>query len=105
MMIRASCFEGENSMIRTTVQISGMTCGMCEAHINDAIRSAFPVKKVSSSRKEGKTVILSEKPIDAEELRQVIGRTGYIMISAGEETTEKKEKKWLLSLLKRSEAT
>ena len=72
-------------MIRTTVQISGMTCGMCEAHINDAVRSAFPVKKVTSSRKNGETVILSEKPIDIEKLRQVINATGYIMHSAREE--------------------
>ena len=32
-------------MIRTTVKIGGMICGMCEAHINDAIRAVFPVKK------------------------------------------------------------
>ena len=89
-------------MIRTTVQISGMTCGMCEAHINDAVRSAFPVKKVTSSRKNGETVILSEKPIDTEKLRQVINATGYIMHSAREEEMEEKEKKWGISLLKRS---
>ena len=89
-------------MIRTTVQISGMTCGMCEAHINDAVRSAFPVKKVTSSRKNGETVILSEEPIDTEKLRQVINATGYIMHSAREEEMEEKEKKWGISLLKRS---
>ncbi len=89
-------------MIRTTVQISGMTCGMCEAHINDSVRSAFPVKKVTSSRKNGETVILSEEPIDTEKLRQVINATGYIMHSAREEETEEKEKKWGISLLKRS---
>ena len=89
-------------MIRTTVQISGMTCGMCEAHINDAVRSAFPVKKVTSSRKNGETVILSEKPIDIEKLRQVINATGYIMHSAREEEPEEKEKQWGISLLKRS---
>ena len=36
-------------MIQTTVQVSGMACSMCEAHINDAIRGAFPVEKVTSS--------------------------------------------------------
>ena len=29
-------------------------CGMCEAHVNDAIRREFPVGKVSSSRKKGR---------------------------------------------------
>ena len=72
-------------MIRTTVQVSGMVCGMCEAHVNDAVRSAFPVKKVSSSRVRGETVIESETPLDHEKLRQVISNTGYLMLSASEE--------------------
>ena len=46
-------------MIRTTVRISGMVCRMCEAHVNDAVRSAFAVKKVSPFRARGETVIES----------------------------------------------
>ena len=34
-------------MIKTTVGIDGMMCGMCESHVNDAIRKSFDVKKVS----------------------------------------------------------
>ena len=44
-------------MIQTTVKVSGMACSMCEAHINDAIRGAFPVEKVTSSHSKGETVI------------------------------------------------
>ena len=51
-------------MIRTTVKVSGMACSMCEAHINDTIRTAFPVEKVSSSHSKGETVILSQEPLD-----------------------------------------
>ncbi|EKC59112.1 Copper chaperone, partial [human gut metagenome] len=36
-------------MVKTTLKIDGMMCGMCESHVNDAIRNAFPVKKVTSS--------------------------------------------------------
>ena len=36
-------------MIKTTLAVSGMICGMCEAHVNDAVRAAFPVKKVRPS--------------------------------------------------------
>lgn len=36
-------------MIKITVGVEGMACGMCEAHVNDAVRGAFPVKKVTSS--------------------------------------------------------
>ncbi len=77
-------------MIRTTVKIEGMMCGMCEAHINDAIRSAFPVKKVSSSHVKGEAVILSEAPLDREKLRQAVDATGYAFVSASEERAEKK---------------
>lgn len=41
-------------MIQTTVKVSGMACSMCEAHINDTIRTAFPVEKVSSSHSKGR---------------------------------------------------
>ncbi len=77
-------------MIRTTAKISGMVCGMCEAHVNDAVRAAFPVKKVTSSHTRGETVILSELPPDTEKLRQVIGATGYVLLSAESEPYEKR---------------
>ena len=77
-------------MIETTVEISGMVCGMCEAHINDAIRSAFAVKSVRSSRKKGETVILSEEPIDRDKLRETIGATGYVMLGVKEETAKRR---------------
>ena len=77
-------------MVTTTVKISGMVCGMCEAHINDAIRAAFPVKKVRSSRSKGETVILSESAIDRDRFRQTISAAGYIMLSVNEEMAVKK---------------
>lgn len=32
-------------MVRIIVGIEGMACGMCETHINEAVRNAFRVKK------------------------------------------------------------
>ncbi|MBQ9685136.1 MAG: heavy-metal-associated domain-containing protein [Oscillospiraceae bacterium] len=65
-------------MIQTTLKIDGMMCGMCEAHINDAVRKAFPsLKKVTSSHSKGETVILSDKAPDEQTLRQAIAATGY----------------------------
>ena len=40
-------------MYETKVKIDGMMCGMCEAHVNDAIRARFNVKKVTSSHAKG----------------------------------------------------
>ena len=64
-------------MIQTTVQVSGMACSMCEAHVNDAVRSALNVKKVTSSHVKGETVILSDEPLDEGKLRETINATGY----------------------------
>lgn len=64
-------------MIETIVKVDGMMCGMCEGHINDAIRSHFQVKKVSSSHSKGRTVIRSQEALDQAQLRQVIDATGY----------------------------
>ena len=77
-------------MIKTTVVVSGMVCGMCEAHVNDAIRAAFPVKKVSSFRAKGKMVILSDASLDRQELKRVIQSAGYIPLSISEEPYEKR---------------
>ena len=52
--------------MKIILNIEGMMCGMCESHMNDAIRSAFNVKKVASSSKENKTVIITDKDISDE---------------------------------------
>ena len=48
-------------MLRITCKIDGMMCGMCESHINDAIRKNFDIKKVSSSHTKGETDHLERK--------------------------------------------
>ena len=50
----------DNNMIKTTVKVDGMMCGMCESHVNDAVRKAFQVDKVTSSHSKGETVIISD---------------------------------------------
>ena len=85
-------------MIQTTVKVSGMACSMCEAHINDAVRGAFPVEKVTSSHSKGETVILSKEPLDENALRTAIDATGY---TAGEIHAETYEKKGTVSFRKK----
>lgn len=62
-------------MTRVTIQVGGMMCGMCEAHINEVVRRSFRVKKVTSSHNRGETVILTGEPIYEEKLRRVIRDT------------------------------
>ena len=56
-------------MTKTTLNITGMACNMCEAHVNDAIRENFKVKKVNSSHTKNQTEIISEEPLDEAKLR------------------------------------
>lgn len=77
-------------MTKITVKVDGMMCGMCEAHVNDAVRKAFPVKKVTSSHSKGETVILTENDIDESALRSAINATGYEVKTVTKEPYEKK---------------
>ena len=78
-------------MIKITLGIDGMTCGMCEAHVNDAIHRSFPIKKVSSSHRKKETVILTDTEIEEESLFRVIEALGYSVLRL-EKTTEIKKK-------------
>ncbi len=68
--------KAAKGLVETDVQIDGMHCGMCEAHINDAIRK-LDVSKVSSSYQTGKVVILAKHSISAQDLHSVIDPLGY----------------------------
>ena len=76
-------------MVQITLKIDGMMCGMCESHVNDALRRAFPVKKVSSSHTKGETVILSETELPEDKLRAAVGETGYQVLSVRSQPYEK----------------
>ena len=67
-------------MVKTTLQIDGMACGMCESHVNDAVRNACKVKKVTSSHKKGECEIISEEPLDEGALRSAISDMGYLVL-------------------------
>ena len=54
-----------------------MSCGMCEAHMNDTIRSKYSVKKLKSSYKKGTTEFLIQEAPSEEDLRALIDPTGY----------------------------
>lgn len=76
-------------MTKTTVHIDGMMCAMCESHVNDAVRRALPVKKVTSSHRTGETVLLTQEPPDQAALTAAIEATGYRVLSITQEPYEK----------------
>lgn len=82
--------NGGTAMIKITIDVEGMACGMCEAHINDAVRQNFSVTKVTSSHSKGITEIIAPDMLDEERLKSVITATGYTVKGMRTEPYEKK---------------
>ena len=78
-------------MNKVTLKIDGMMCGMCEAHICDAIRKAVPAaKKVSASRGKKEASFLTEEAVDTAGLKAAIDATGYTCLGIDLAPYEKK---------------
>lgn len=77
-------------MTKTILTIDGMMCSMCEAHVNDAVRTALQVKSVKSSHKKGTTEIISEQTPDLQAVKDAIEKTGYRVLDTKREPYEKK---------------
>ena len=76
-------------MVKITLNIDGMACGMCEAHVNDAIRRALPVKKVTSSHKKGITEIIAPEDIPRSALEKALDGSGYRITDCRSEPWQK----------------
>ncbi len=85
-------------MKKTTLTIDGMRCGMCEAHVCDVIRRNFNVKKVTASHIKNQAVVISDTPLDADQLKKAVSDEGY---RVSEITVEEYVKKGLFSFLKK----
>ncbi len=75
-------------MVKITLGIEGMACGMCEAHVNEAVRNAFHVKKVTSSHTKKQTIILAEQNIPEDDMKAVIAKLGYDVVSVSSELVD-----------------
>ena len=85
-------------MKKTTLTIDGMRCGMCEAHVCDVIRRNFNVKKVTASHIKNQAVVISDIPLDADQLKKAVSDEGY---RVSEITVEEYVKKGLFSFFKK----
>ena len=78
-------------MIKTTMKIDGMMCGMCEAHVCDAIRKAVPsAKKVTASRSKEEASFLTEEAVSEDSIKAAIDATGYTCLGLKSTPYEKK---------------
>ena len=77
-------------MIKITLTIEGMMCPMCEAHVNRTLEKELGVSGVKSNHKKNETVILSDKDISDEEIKQGVLKTGYEIKNIQKEEYKKK---------------
>ena len=77
-------------MKKITLSVDGMMCGMCEAHVNNAVRKAATVSKVTSSHSTGKTEIWYEGDVDVEAIKSAVSEEGYKVPEVKEGEEEKK---------------
>lgn len=68
-----------------TLKIDGMMCGMCESHVNDAIRSALNVRKLKTSHATGISEFYTDDVVSDERLRAIIEKTGYRLLNVERE--------------------
>ena len=67
----------QKTMVKVTVNVEGMMCGHCEAHVNEAIKKAFGVEDVVSSHESNTTVFTAPEKVDEDKVRQTIKDAGY----------------------------
>ena len=67
----------QKTMVKVTVNVEGMMCGHCEAHVNEAIKKAFGVEDVVSSHENNTTVFTAPEKVDEDKIRQTIKDAGY----------------------------
>lgn len=77
-------------MEKITLNIDGMMCVRCEAHMNDTVKKLFGISKVSSSHKDRKTVIVTDKKITDVQLKQAVEKAGYTLLGIDRVNEEKK---------------
>ena len=65
------------TMVKVTVNVEGMMCGHCEAHVNKAIQAAFGAEDVVSSHESGTTVFTAPEKVDEARVEEVIKEAGY----------------------------
>jgi len=78
-------------MIKTTLKIDGMMCGMCESHVNDELRRRIPVaKKVKSSHRTGECTFITEEKVDENIIKEALSAIGYEVTAISYEPYKKR---------------
>lgn len=77
-------------MKQIVFKIDGMHCGMCEAHVCDAIRRSLPnASKIKASHRQATASFQIEEGIDCKAAKEGIESQGYKVLNVREEEVKK----------------
>lgn len=73
--------EKENKTMQKTINIEGMMCPRCEAHVKKALENIEGVDSALASHEKGSAVVELSKEVTNEELKKAVEEAGYDFIS------------------------
>lgn len=66
-------------MLKITMKVEGMACPRCEAHMVEAIKKAFDVKRVTASHTAKRCEIIAKEEIAESAILDAVKDTGYVV--------------------------
>ncbi|WP_435585942.1 heavy-metal-associated domain-containing protein [Micromonospora aurantiaca (nom. illeg.)] len=66
--------------VRSTYQVSGMTCGGCAKKVTGHVSEIAGVTDVQADVAAGTITVLSDNPLDTDDVRAVVQRAGYQLV-------------------------
>ena len=81
-------------MNKYILRVEGMRCGMCEMHVEDAIRKNIVVYKVKASHIKNELVVFTEYDISENAFHEALDKTGYEIKNIKKEEAVKKLFGW-----------
>lgn len=64
-------------MATTEYQVTGMSCGHCEASVREELRKIGAIEQIDVSAKSGKLVITSREPVADADVIAAVDEAGY----------------------------
>ena len=73
--------EGGNNMMEKTLEIRGMMCAHCQAHVEKALAAVPGVSAVKVDLEGGKAAVTLSAPVEDKTLADAVTEAGYEVVS------------------------
>ena len=82
------------TLYKYTLAVRGMRCGMCEMHVEEALRKNLKIKKAKASHFKNEVVVFSLLNLSEEDFKNALDPTGYIITSFKRDVAVRKIFRW-----------